>query len=99
MIQCAIQRLRDGPELICRVQSELGVATSNILCAPVVPRSGWGSLVPKLHIPCEVNGVSHVIVMTSLVALPVHQLGAVVGDASARRDDVVAAVDLLVSGF
>jgi toxin CcdB len=40
-----------------------------------------------------------VIVMSQMVAIPSSQLGAFVGDASPWRDDIVAAVYLLVSGF
>jgi hypothetical protein len=37
--------------------------------------------------------------MSQLVALPRSALGAIVGEALDRRDAIVAAVDLLVSGF
>ena len=39
MSQCAVYRLRDGEELVCRVQADLGVETPYVLCAPVVLRS------------------------------------------------------------
>ena len=99
MSLCAIHRLRDGTELVCRVQSDLGVDTPHVLCAPVIPRSSWGTLVPKLHLLTEVNGAPHVIVMSQLIALPAREIGPVVGSAEAIRDEIVAAVDLLVSGF
>ena len=98
-MQCAIHKLVDSNELVCRVQSELGVETSYILCAPVVTQQSWRVVTPKLHIPCTVGDESHLILMSQMIALPAYQIGVVVGDASARRDDVVAAVDLLVSGF
>jgi len=99
MPQGSIHRLRSGPELVCRIQTDLGVETPYILCAPVLPRSDWGALVPKLHIPVPLGGLPHVIVMSQMIALPGAEIGQVVGDASAWRDDIVAAVDLLVSGF
>jgi toxin CcdB len=37
--------------------------------------------------------------MSQLVAIPGAQIGSVIGDASAWRDEIVAAIDLLVSGF
>jgi toxin CcdB len=98
-MQCAIHRLVDSDDLVCRVQSELGAETSYILCAPVVTRQSWRVVTPKLHLPCAVGDEPHLILMSQMLALPAYQLGAVVGDASAQRDDVVAAVDLLVSGF
>lgn len=99
MKQASILRLRDGSELVCRVQIDLGIETPYVLCAPVLPRAAWGALVPRLHIPFHLDGEPHVIVMSQLVAIPGAQLGASVGDASACRDDIVAAVDLLICGF
>ena len=97
--QGAIHRLRTGGELVCRVQTDLGVETPYILCAPVVPRAHWGALVPKLHIVIQIEGKAHVILMSQLLALPASALGPGVADASAWRDEMVAAVDLLVSGI
>lgn len=99
MKQGSILRLRDGSEIVCRVQTDLGIETPYTLCAPVFPRGEWGALVPKLHIPISMGGTLHVIIMSQMVAIPSTQLGAFVGDASAWRDDIVSAVDLLVSGF
>ncbi|MFD2741338.1 hypothetical protein ACFSUD_17320 [Sulfitobacter aestuarii] len=99
MVQGNIHRLRDGGELICRIQTDLGVETPYILCAPVVPRAEWGALAPKLHIPIFLGDVPHVIVMSQMLALPGNQIGPPCGDASPWRDEIVAAVDLLVSGF
>lgn len=98
-MQGKIHRLRNGGELVCRIQSDLGVETPYILCAPVVPRAEWGRLTPKLHIAVPLDGVPHVILMTQLIALPASELGAAIGDASGWRDGIVVAVDLLVLGF
>jgi toxin CcdB len=99
MMQGNIHRVRDGNELVCRVQTDLGIETPYILCAPVLPRSEWGALTPKLHIPILLDGSPHIILMSQLVAIPGRQMGSVIGDASAWRDEIVAAIDLLVSGF
>ena len=99
MTQATIHRLHGGGELVCRIQADLGIETPYILCAPILPRSEWGALVPKLHIPFHLDDRPHVILMSQMVALPAAQIGPAIGDASACRDDIVAAVDLLVSGF
>lgn len=99
MSQCSIYRLRGGGELVCRVQADLGVETPYILCAPVVPRSEWRSLVPKLHLEVAVGETACVVLMSQLVALPRNELGPVVGGALDKRDAIIAAVDLIVSGF
>jgi toxin CcdB len=98
-MQGKIHRLRDGNELVCRVQTDLGIETPYVLFAPVLPRSEWGALTPKLHISFHFDGVPHVIIMSQMVALPSAQIGPAIGDASAWRDKIIAAIDLLVSGF
>lgn len=99
MSQGKIYRTRDGADLLCRVQSDLGYDTPFILFAPVVPRSDVNNLIQKLYIPCTVAEVPHLILMTQMIALPSRDVGGTVGDASDKRDDIIAAVDLLVSGF
>lgn len=99
MSQCAIYRLREGGELVCRIQADLGIDTPYVLCAPMVLRSDWGALVPKLHLEVRVDDAAYVVLMSQMVALPHKELWAIVGNAVNRRDDVIAAVDLIVSGF
>jgi toxin CcdB len=98
-MQGSIHRLRDGNEIVCRIQTDLGIETPYILCAPVLPRSEWGVLIPKLHISFQFDGLPYVLIMSQMVALPGAQIGPAIGDASAWRDEIVAAVDLLISGF
>ena len=74
MTQGNIHRIRDGNEIVCRVQTELGIETPYILCAPVLPRSEWGALTPNLHIPIHLDGVPHIIIMSQLIAVPGAQI-------------------------
>jgi toxin CcdB len=97
--QFAICALKTGDELVCRIQTDLGIPTPYLLCAPVVLRAAWGPPVPRLHVPVEIDGVGHLILMTQMLAIPTADLGAVVGSAAAQRDAIVQAVDLLVTGF
>jgi hypothetical protein len=39
--QFAVHRLRTGDEPVCRIQTDLGVATPFLLFAPVVRRDVW----------------------------------------------------------
>ncbi|KKL58326.1 hypothetical protein LCGC14_2226500 [marine sediment metagenome] len=99
MTQGNIHRICDCNEIVCRVQTELGIETPYILCAPVLPRSEWGALTPNLHIPIHLDGVPHIIIMSQLIAIPGAQIGSVTGDASVWHDEIVAAIYLLISGF
>ena len=91
--------MRDGDELVCRIQTDLGAETAYILCAPAVRRSEWTTPIPMLHVPVDVDGEEYLVLMTQIVALPSAMLGPVVGSAVAARDELVRAVDLLVTGF
>lgn len=99
MSQFSLYRLRNGGELVCRIQTDLGAETAYILCAPVVARKDWASPVPLLHVSIEVAGVDHLILLTQMVALPASELGTHQGSAEAARDEIIRAVDLLVTGF
>jgi toxin CcdB len=97
--QFSLHRLRDRGELVCRIQTELGAETAYLLCAPVVRRDAWGIPIPKLHVPVDIDGEPHLILMSQMVALPTRTLGPAVGSAAGDRDAIVRAVDLLVLGF
>lgn len=99
MSQGHIYRTRDGQDLICRVQADLGLDTPLILVAPVVVRSDWGGLTPKLHIPITLTGTAYVIVMSQMLALPQREIGEIISTDTTHRDALITAVDLLVSGF
>ena len=98
-MQGRIFRLRTGPEMVCRIQSELGADTIFILCAPLVPAEMISPRASNLHIPISIGEAPYLIVMSQMIALPRKDLAQIVGDASHLRDEMIAAVDLLVSGF
>ena len=58
-----------------------------------------GALAPKLHVTFQLDGSPYVILMSQMIPLPSAEIGLAIEDASVWRDDIVAAVDLLVSGF
>jgi toxin CcdB len=91
--------MRDGDELVCRIQTDLGAETAYLLCAPVVLRRDWTIPTPMLHVPLDLDGEPRLVLMTQMVALPSASLGPVVGTAASVRDEIVRAVDLLVIGF
>jgi hypothetical protein len=65
----------------------------------VIRRELWGPVMPRLHLPFELDGAVHLILMTQMLALAPGDIGAMVGDAGSERDAIVRAVDLLVTGF
>lgn len=99
MQQGAIHRTRDGLDLLCVVQADLGVETAYLLCAPVLPRGEMGRLIPRLHLPLMLESGPHVVALSQLVALPRPEIGARADPARAPREALIAAIDLLVTGF
>lgn len=49
MSQFSRHRLRDGDELVSRIQSDPGVETAYLLWAPLVRQDQWGPATPRLH--------------------------------------------------
>jgi toxin CcdB len=53
----------------------------------------------KLTPTCEIAGVTYLIVVPLLAAIPQSQLGAQVADLSAQRNEILAAIDMMISGI
>ena len=99
MSQFDLYLLHDRRSIVCRLQVDFGLETSTVLCAPVVRKSLWRVPVTALHIPVDIEGEPHVIVMTQILTLEGKTLGPVVGSAREHRDAIIRAVDLIVVGF
>lgn len=99
MSQFTIYRLKSGTEIVCRIQTDLGADTPMLLCAPIAARNLLRDVVPRLHLEVEVAGVPSVLLMSQMSAVPKRELGSILGHANHLRDQIVAAVDLLVTGF
>lgn len=99
MSQFSVYRLRTGDELVCRIQTDFGVSTPHMLCAPLVRASDWGAPIPRLHVPVAVEGEHFLVLMTQMLTIPASDLGVIVGTAADKRDALVYAVGLLVTGF
>lgn len=53
----------------------------------------------KLTPTCKIGAVTYFVVVPLLAAIPRSQLGAEVANLSDRRDEIIASLDLLVSGI
>lgn len=105
MSQFDLHSLRGRGGFVCRIQTDLGIETAQLLCAPVLSAREIGTAIPRLHVPVgpvmgESGGFADgVVVMSMMVAIPGHALGPIIGTAEGRRDEIMRAVDMLVSGF
>ena len=99
MSQFDIHEVSGGRVLLCRIQTDFGTPAPFLLCAPAIPIEEWGPISPKLHIRVEIGERTHLIIMTQLAAVPAQSLGAIIGSAAPAHDDIIRAVDILVTGF
>ncbi|MDA3950613.1 MAG: CcdB family protein [Spirochaeta sp.] len=82
------------------VQSDAtSVLPTRVVC-PVRPESALSATpIDRVHLVVSVEMGSFVIFVTELTAVPVGVLGPVVSSLQAHRQDVVSAIDLLITGF
>ena len=80
------------------VQAELhGRLATRVV--PLTPRSRYGAApISRLAPLVKVRGEEYVIVVPMIAAVPRSSLGEVVGSLAPRRADMLAALDLLITG-
>jgi toxin CcdB len=82
------------------VQSDLIADLATRVVIPLSPASALqGKLVNTLMPLCEVEGLQYALLVPQLAGVSRKQLGAEVADLSSRRDDIMAALDLLITGI
>lgn len=58
-----------------------------------------GKPISRLNPVVEVEGTQYAVLFQEMAALPVAALGTVAGNVHSRRDDLIAALDLLFTGI
>jgi len=90
---------RDFP-LVLDVQSELLSRLATRVVVPMARRSAWAlQPIKRLNPTARIAEVEYVLVFQELAAIPAGELGARVGSLAKRRADLIAALDLLFTGF
>lgn len=86
--------------LLLDVQSELLARLVTRAVVPLVPLRRYGAKpISRLNPTAKIGGTEYVLVVQELAAIPMSALGAQVASLRSRRDDVVAALDLLFTGL
>jgi toxin CcdB len=85
-----------APYLV-EVQSEL-VPTQMRVVVPLVNPEYFGPAARTLNPTVVVDGVSYVMSPTEIGSLPQQQLGVPVGDLRSSRQEIMAALDFLLTG-
>lgn len=82
------------------IQSELLHDLSTRVVVPLAPASGMAGKTIKTLMPVfKLAGKNHVLLTPQLAGIARKQLGDVVADCSSQRDEIIAALDLLISGI
>jgi len=81
------------------IQADLLAGLATRVVVPLVPLRRYGTRpITRLNPLVAIGGREHVVVVQELAAVPATALGAVVGSLAARRADLLAALDLLLTG-
>lgn len=85
--------------LVVDVQADLHGRLATRIVVPLTPRSRYTAQpITRLQPLVKVRGEEYVAVIPMIAAVPRAALGEVVGSLAARRADLIAALDLLITG-
>jgi len=86
--------------LLLDVQSDLIEALATRVVVPLSPAAAMkGRRLGTLTPPLAIGGRQYLMLTPQLAGVPVRSLGPRVGDCAARRDEILAALDLLLTGI
>jgi len=85
--------------LVVNVQAELHERLATRVVVPLTPRARYAAQpITRLQPLVKVRGEEYVAVVPMIAAVPKASLGERVGTLASRRADLIAALDLLVTG-
>jgi len=88
-----------GEGYLIDVQADLMAHLNTRLVVPLVPRSKAPKPARTLNPLFTLEDVEHVMLTQYAAAIPLNELKRDVINLASRRDDIVAALDLLLQGF
>ena len=105
MAQCDVynntnQSTRGRTPFLLDVQADVMETLPTRLVCPLRRREDSPSdPIERVHLPVTIDDVEYVVFVTELTAIPSSVLGGVVASLKHRRHEIVAAIDLLITGF
>lgn len=81
------------------LQNDLLRELSTTVVAPLIQKAEFGRPASVLNPVFEVQGEQVVLSVAELAGISRHQLGEPVGSVAGRRDEILAAIDLLFTGI
>lgn len=93
-------RTRGALPYVIELQADLLSDLNTRLVAPFAPAQHYRGAVPRLNPVIDIEGEPHVLLIQQMAALPKRALAApALANAEAHRDNIIAAVDFLVTGI
>lgn len=99
MARLDLHRNRDGKGYLLDVQADILRALNSRLVIPVLPLDEAPPLAGKLNPLVVVEGAQHSIVTQHMAAVSAKLLGERVISLSSRDNEIIRAIDLLISGI
>lgn len=85
---------------LLNVQSDLIEDLGTRVAVPLYPAAAMkGKAIRTLTPTFEIDGKQYVMMTPQLAGIPKKLLGAPVADISAKRDEIISALDLLITGI
>lgn len=85
---------------ILDVQADVMSVLPTRLVCPIRPRSGLGiDPIERLHLPVTIENEDCVVFLSELTAVPASMIGCPIASLQRRRQEIVAGIDLLITGF
>jgi toxin CcdB len=102
MAQFDIHRFADGQgraRYVVDLQSDLLSELSTRVVAPAYPLMAGVHRITRLNPELDVKGSAYFLAVQEMAAVKRSLLGTTIGSAAARRDNIIAAIDLLITGI
>jgi toxin CcdB len=99
MARCDVYTRKDGPGFLLDCQADLLSGLNTRFVALLLPEAQAPKPAARLNPVFEIGGERVVMVTQFAAAVPVRELGEAVGSLVEREEDIVAALDMLISGF
>lgn len=99
MAQFDVYRLRSGAELVLDCQADVLHGSERRFVIPLLPAGSVPRPLPRLTPVFVVNGEEHVLTTLAAASIPRTEIGPTVGSLADQRDQIIAAIDMLVTGF
>lgn len=98
MARFDVHRLTDGV-LVLDIQADLLSDFRTRAVVPLLPVKTTPRSLERLHPVFEIDGEDHVMATHLIAAVPVRELGPVAASLGDRHEAILAAIDMLVTGY